>query len=119
MAVSMGLNDFLHTSDWDVKIHNEAHRRDLTWLIAQVAELEQSDVKIMIISHWSPSLDDRALDPKHSKSTITTAFSSNLSKERCFKSDKVMVWAFGHTYYNCDFTIERKAITGPLRLLAN
>ena len=119
MAVSVGLNDFLHTSDWDVKIHNEAHRRDLAWLNAQVAHLEQSDVKIMIFSHWSPSLDNRALDPKHSESPITTAFSSNLSEEGCFKSDKVMVWAFGHTHYNCDFTIEREASAGPLRLLTN
>ena len=119
MAVSMGLNDFFHTGDWDVKMHNEAHKRDLAWLNAQVAELEQSDVKIMIFSHWSPSLDGRAIDPRHSKSPITTAFSTDLSEEACFKSDKVRVWAFGHTHYNCDFVVEREGGAGSLRLLAN
>ena len=119
MAVSMGLNDFFQTGAWDVGTHNEAHKRDLAWLNAQVAELEQADVKIMTFSHWSPSLDVRAIDPRHVGSPITTAFSTELSKEACFKSDKVKVWAFGHTHFNCDFTIQREGGAGPLRLLAN
>ena len=119
MAVSFGLNDFLQTSDWDVGMHNEAHKRDLAWLNAQVAELEQSDVKIMIFSHWSPSRDVRAIEPRYAGSPITSAFSTDLSDEACFKSDKVKVWAFGHTHYNCDFSVERKGAAGPLRLLAN
>ncbi|EXJ59758.1 hypothetical protein A1O7_03905 [Cladophialophora yegresii CBS 114405] len=53
MAVSMGLNDFFHTNDWDVGMHNEAQERDLAWLNGQVVDLEQqSDVKkIMIFPH--------------------------------------------------------------------
>lgn len=119
MAVSLGLNDFFQTSDWDVGMHNEAHKRDLAWLNAQVADLEQSDVKIMIFSHWSPSLNVRAIEPRHSESSIMTAFSTELSEEACFKSDKIKVWAFGHTHYNCNFTVERKGGAEPLRLLAN
>jgi len=119
MAVSMGLNDFFQTSDWDVGTHNEAHKRDLAWLNAQVVDLEQSDVKIMILSHWSPSLDVHAIDPRHVGSRITRAFSTDLSDEACYKSDKVKVWAFGHTHYNCDFTVLREGCAGPLRLLAN
>lgn len=119
MAVSLGLNDFFQTSDWDVGMHNEAHKRDLAWLNAQVADLEESDAKIMIFSHWSPSLDVRAIEPRHAGSPITTAFSTDLSDEACFKSDKVKIWAFGHTHYNCDFTVEREGGAGRLRLLAN
>ncbi|KAK5444192.1 hypothetical protein LTS15_010545 [Exophiala xenobiotica] len=119
MAVSLGLNDFFQTSDWDVGMHNEAHKRDLAWLNTEVADLEQSDVKIMIFSHWSPSLDVRAIEPRHAGSPITSAFSTELSGEACFKSDKVKVWAFGHTHFNCDFTVERESDAGPLRLLAN
>ena len=119
MAVSFGLNDFFQTSDWDVGMHNEAHKRDLAWLNAQVADLEQSDVKVMIFSHWSPSLDARTIEPKHAGSPITSAFSTDMSEEACFKSDKVKLWAFGHTHYNCDFTVERGTGAGPLRLLAN
>lgn len=119
MAVCLGLNDFYQTSDWDVGMHNDAHKRDLTWLNAQVAELEQSDIRIMILSHWSPTRDARAIDPRHAGSSITSAFSTDLSNEACFRSEKVKTWAFGHTHYNCDFTVERKDGAVPLRLLAN
>ena len=119
MRVSLGLNDFFQTSDWDVNMHNEVHKRDLAWLKAQVEELAQSDVKIIILSHWSPSLDADALEPRHAGSPITSGFSIDLSKEECFKNDKVKVWAFGHTHYNCDFTSEREGSAEGLRLLAN
>ncbi|KAI9652039.1 MAG: hypothetical protein M1829_001976 [Trizodia sp. TS-e1964] len=122
MAVSVGLNDFYATADWSVGAHNAAHRRDLTWLNAQVAalELEESDARVMVLTHWSPSRDPRAIDPRHGTSSITSAFSTDLSGEKCFQSDKVKCWAFGHTHYNCDFTVERGgAGAPPLRLLAN
>ena len=116
MAVSMGLNDFYRIADWDVAAHNEAHRRDLAWLNEQVAALEGSDV--VIFTHWSPSWDARAVDPRHACSAIGSAFSTELSGEKCFRSDRVKLWAFGHTHYNCDFVVERDAAS-PLRLLAN
>ncbi|KAL2759194.1 hypothetical protein ACRALDRAFT_208247 [Sodiomyces alcalophilus JCM 7366] len=75
--------------------YNEAHERDVARLKAQVAGLQQSDVNIMIFSHWSP--------PIEGCSQITCTFSTNLPQEPWFKSDKVKVWAFGHTHYNCDF----------------
>ena len=119
VAVSLGLNDFFVINDWDVDSHNEAHKRDIAWLNTQVTELEQSDVRIMIFTHWSPSRDPRAIDPRHATSLITSAFSTDLSEEKCFKSKKVKTWAFGHTHYNCDFIVERKDSAGSLRLLAN
>ncbi|RKU43171.1 hypothetical protein DL546_004193 [Coniochaeta pulveracea] len=118
-AASTGLKDFNHTEKWDVDAHNEMHKRDLSWLNAQVADLEASDVKIIIFSHWSPTVDARAMDPRHVGSRITTAFSTDLSKEKCFKSGRVKLWAFGHTHYNCDFIAERGADAGPLRLVTN
>lgn len=119
IGVSLRLNDFMQTTKWDVDKHNEAHRRDLAWLNEKVAELEGTDVKIMIFSHWSPSLDARANDQKHTGSPITSAFATDLSSEPCFKSDAVKVWAFGHTHYNCDFEVAREVGVGTLRLLAN
>jgi predicted phosphodiesterase len=117
-AVSHGLNDFFVINDWDVDSHNEAHKRDIAWLNTQVAELEQSDVHIMILTHWSPSKDARSINPSHATSSISSAFSTDLSGEECFQSEKVEIWAFGHTHYNCDFMVERKG-AGLLRLLAN
>lgn len=45
VAVSLGLNDFFLTGDWDVGTHNESHKRDLASLNAQVANLEREDLR--------------------------------------------------------------------------
>lgn len=119
MAVSMSLNDFFQTGKWDVDAHNEMHRRDVSWLNARVAELESSDVKIAILTHWSPTKDPRSIEPRHFGSSITSAFSSDLSKEKCFRSGRVKLWAFGHTHYNCDFVVDREDGADPLRLMTN
>jgi len=113
------VNDFFQTDDWDMEAHNAAHERDLAWLNAQVADLEGTDTKIVILTHWSPSTDARSIDPKHDASDISSAFSTDLSDQLCFKSCNVKLWAFGHTHYNCDFRVERGEGVEPLRLLAN
>ncbi|KAK1996225.1 calcineurin-like phosphoesterase [Colletotrichum falcatum] len=118
-SVSMGLNDFFQINDWEVGAHNEAHTRDLAWLNAQVTELDRSNVDIIIFSHWSPSTDGRAIDPRHAQSPITSGFATDLSGEVCFNSSNVKIWAFGHTHYNCDFIVEREGRSGPLRLVTN
>ncbi|KAG7288779.1 hypothetical protein NEMBOFW57_005137 [Staphylotrichum longicolle] len=118
-AVGFRLNDFSQTSGWDVAAHNEAHRRDLAWLNEQVADLEGSGADIVILSHWSPTRVARSADPRHAGSPITSAFATDLSGERCFRSGRVRVWAFGHTHYSCDFFLQRKGGAGPLRIVAN
>ncbi|KAF2158697.1 hypothetical protein M409DRAFT_61418 [Zasmidium cellare ATCC 36951] len=119
MNVEMGLNDFYHTTDWDICKHNEAHSRDLTWLNEQVSRIQgQDSAKIIVFTHWSPSTDTRSTDPKHANSAINSAFSTDLSDQLCFTSDKVVLWVFGHTHYNCDFEVERKEAK-PLRLVTN
>lgn len=120
--VGMGLNDFVDINDWDVEAHNNAHRQDLAWLNTEVARLEKKlDVsKIIIFSHWSPSRDPNAADPRHLGSKITPGFSTDLSTEPCWTSLKVKAWAFGHTHYNCDLLVGTGARRyEPLRLLAN
>jgi len=118
VEVSQRLNDFYVISDWDVEKHNAAHARDVTWLNEQVAALEVEDVEIMVLSHWGPSRDEKATEPRHVGSTIQSAFTTDLVGEVCFKSDKVKVWAFGHTHYNCDFEVQREG-AGPLRIVTN
>ncbi|KAL2259834.1 hypothetical protein VTK26DRAFT_6346 [Humicola hyalothermophila] len=117
--VSVGVNDFYQIEDWGVVAHNKAHERDLDWLNSQVAALEKSDVKIVIFTHWSPSQNARAIQPRHAGSRITSAFSTDLSGEKCFTSGKVKLWAFGHTHFNCAFVVQREDGAGPLRLLTN
>jgi predicted phosphodiesterase len=118
MDVSLKLNDFLQIADWDVAAHNAAHVRDIAWLNAQVEALARRDVRILILTHWSPSRDARAADPRHAVGSITSAFSTDMADELCFREDKVKVWAFGHTHFNCDFSVEREG-AGPLRLVTN
>ncbi|KAK4447377.1 hypothetical protein QBC34DRAFT_440128 [Podospora aff. communis PSN243] len=118
--VSIGLNDFSYIGGWSVETHNAAHKRSLEWLNTRVAKLKQEDdVEILILTHWSPSRDPRAVEARHRDSPITSAFSTDLSGEKCFHSGRVKVWAFGHTHHNVDFLFERGDGAGPLRLLAN
>ncbi|KAK2598055.1 hypothetical protein QQS21_005832 [Conoideocrella luteorostrata] len=121
MDVEMGLNDFFLIKDWTVADHNNAHRRDLAWLNNEIAKLEDyyNATNIIILTHWSPSQIPGVVDPTHMGSPIASGFSTDLVNERCFTSTKVKVWAFGHTHYNCDISIERESDAGVLRLLAN
>lgn len=126
-AVGRGLNDFYLTGDgWDVAAHDAAHVRDRAWLNAAVAELEDGEgdpgvERIVVLSHWSPTTDARAVEPRHAGSPVGCAFATDMSGEACFRSGKVVVWAFGHTHYNCDFVVEREGGAGaaPLRLVTN
>ncbi|KAI6857646.1 hypothetical protein KC343_g7685 [Hortaea werneckii] len=120
MAVEMRMNDFYSTHDWDVAQHNAAHAQDLEWLNDQVASETTANNTIMILTHWSPTTDPRSLDPKHlgKDNPIGCAFSTDLSGQKCFESEKVRVWAFGHTHYNCNFEIERGE-RAPLKVITN
>ncbi|KAI7214516.1 hypothetical protein KC333_g5961 [Hortaea werneckii] len=120
MTVEVRLNDFFSTQDWDVGQHNAAHARDLEWLNDQVASETTANNNLMILTHWSPTTDIRSLDPKHhgKGNPIGCAFSTDLSGQECFESEKVRVWAFGHTHYNCDFEIERGE-RAPLKVVTN
>jgi hypothetical protein len=60
----------------------------------------------VIFTHYSPTLDERAVDKKHAGSPVTSGFATDLSGEDCWKSRSVTMWAFGHTHYSCDFTDE-------------
>lgn len=120
MAVEMGLQDFYQTTSWTVHTHNEAHGRDLAWLNDQVRQLEHADedIKIAILTHWNPTTEPRSTDPKHLASPIMSGFATDLSGQPCFTSGRVVLWAFGHTHYNCDFTLERRDAP-PLRIMTN
>ncbi|KAK4224837.1 Metallo-dependent phosphatase-like protein [Podospora fimiseda] len=106
MQVGLGLNDFYVTKGWTVADHNKEHLADLQWLNEQVVSLEGSGRKIVIFTHHSPTIDERANDPRHAGSKISSGFRTDLSGEKCWKSTDVKLWAFGHTHYNCDYVDE-------------
>jgi predicted phosphodiesterase len=105
--VNFGLNDFYHTENWTVEDHVQKHKSELCWLNSEVQKLmEGSDRKIIIMSHYSPTDDAYTIDPKHKSSNMSSGFMTDLSQEICFSSERVAVWAFGHTHFNCDFEHE-------------
>lgn len=126
-AVHQAMNDFRLTAGWDVATHNDAHLRDRNWLNEAVTSMEingDPDLKIVILSHWSPTPDARARDPRHGDArndALASAFATDMTQDPCFRSPKVCAWAFGHTHYNCDFFVDRQTTSGapPIRLLAN
>lgn len=107
-AVSSRLVDFKHIQNWTVEDHVEAHLSDLLWLNTQVAKISRAEPhrQIAIFTHHSPSLDVRAVDKRHEGSTVASGFATNLATEECWTSPSVVMWAFGHTHFNCDFIDE-------------
>ncbi|EGD93688.1 Ser/Thr protein phosphatase [Trichophyton tonsurans CBS 112818] len=109
IAVGMGLNDFFRIDNWSVPDHNIAHAGDLAWLNEQVTSITSSEPgrKIVIFTHHGPlSTDGRATSPVHIGSPISGGFATDLTNEQCWRSPNVCLWAFGHTHFNCDFTLE-------------
>lgn len=116
IAVASRLTDFRNISQWTVQDHNRAHRSDLDWLNQQVQEISEKEPqrKLAIFTHHSPCMDERAMDPRHANSEVTSGFVTDLKLEKCWSSPGVKAWAFGHTHYNTSFTNEHGA-----KILAN
>ncbi|KAM7214080.1 hypothetical protein V8F06_010519 [Rhypophila decipiens] len=127
--ITYRLSDFnpeIGTSNWTVSTHNSAHKQDLFWLNYTVSALEHANrriKKIVILTHWAPTRDNRAVDPAHyrdekgreKENILVSAFSTDLSGQACFKTGKVKVWAFGHTHWNCDFVVARGGLKTAAR----
>lgn len=98
--------DFKQIREWDVDDHIEAHISDLTWLNTQVTKISKSEPRraIVIFTHYTPTIDDKTIrKDNQTSSNVSSGFSTDLSKEECWTSSSVILWAFGHTHFNCDF----------------
>lgn len=106
VEVEKRMRDFRETRDHAVEDHVIAHQSDLDWLNNQVKSISETEPqrKIAVFSHYSPTLDKRAVAPRHRDSPISSAFATDLSQEPCWTDQAVLFWAFGHTHFNCDFT---------------
>jgi hypothetical protein len=102
----MFVADFSEIPGWTIETHNAAHDMDLRWLnneVEGIARLEPAR-KILIFTHYSPTTKPWANSKVHLQDAmeIRSAFVTDLSKETCWKSSQVVLWAFGHTHFNCD-----------------
>lgn len=109
-AVSFGINDFYNISNWTTENHNEAFHTDLSWLNDQVESAHTTHKKVAIFTHYSPTLDHRAMDTRHQNSPLLSGFATDLLTKTCWKSSVVKLWAFGHNHFNCDFVDEDTGI---------
>lgn len=100
--LSFGLNDFFRIDSWAVEYHVSAHESDLAWLNERVRALsrEDSDRKVIVFTHHSPTVDARTVNPRHAGNKISTGFATELRGETCWLGESVVFWAFGHTHYN-------------------
>ncbi|KAH8424323.1 uncharacterized protein LDX57_002074 [Aspergillus melleus] len=118
-SVSFGLNDFYLIDDWTIEAHQEAHAADVAWLNQQIDHISRTEPerKVVVFTHFCPSIDDKVADPRHANSKISSAFMSDLSAEPCWENRAVKLWAFGHTHFNCDFQDAKtgKAVTSNQR----
>ncbi|KAF2250014.1 hypothetical protein BU26DRAFT_400453, partial [Trematosphaeria pertusa] len=110
-ACASALTDFHETNgirDRTVQQHNADHARDLEWLNEQVGAISASEGyrKIIVLTHHSPTADPRANDPVHADSNVNSGFRTDLSKEACWTSLNVKLWAFGHTHFSCQYVDE-------------
>ncbi|KAF2490445.1 hypothetical protein BU16DRAFT_530931 [Lophium mytilinum] len=118
-SITRFVSDFEKIEGWTVDQHNAAHEDDLAWLNAQVTAIEQDEPwrSIVVLTHHSPTLLPTAHDARHLEdgNEVRSAFVTDVSRERCWTSKNVKVWAFGHTHFNCDFEDDRTGI----RVVAN
>ncbi|QSZ29560.1 hypothetical protein DSL72_004075 [Monilinia vaccinii-corymbosi] len=102
-SVSLFCSDFSETLEWSIDAHNASHQEDLTWSNVQVEQIAQKEPhrKIVIFTHFSPTILDAANDPKNLEdfNQVRSAFVTDLSDQICWASASVRIWAFGHTRY--------------------
>jgi len=103
--VSFGLNDFYYIEDWTVEQHTETHKKEIAWLNGEVRNLAETEPhrSVVVLTHYSPTIIEAAVDPAHAQSKISSGFATDLSTEDCWTSSNVRLWAFGHTHYNCQY----------------
>ncbi|KAH7082776.1 hypothetical protein BKA63DRAFT_501617 [Paraphoma chrysanthemicola] len=102
------LTDFNEsTGIWDRSVHehNLDHARDVEWLNQSVKRIAETELEreIVVLTHHSPTIDSRANSVRHAKSSVRWGFRTDLSRQECWTSERVKVWGFGHTHYNCQF----------------
>jgi hypothetical protein len=114
-VVSGGIQDFYMIGNWTVEEHSSRFEEELAWLNTQVEALSKEDRNIAIFTHYSPTTDDRAIDPKYYNSERQSGFATDLKEELCWKSQNVKLWAFGHTPFNCDFVDSYKRVLAHQR----
>ena len=105
--------------DWSLERHREEHQRDIAWLNSQISMIESDEPcrQVIIVTHYSPTTHPRANDPRHTRSSVSSNFLTDLSQEKCWLSSIVKLWAFGHTHWCCEFLVNENG--DGVRIVSN
>lgn len=107
--LASSMKDFKYINGFDPAARTALHLSDVAWLNQNVTEIakEEPQRKILIFTHHAPTLEGTS-DPKFAGQSSASAFATELVDEPCWRSGTVLLWAFGHTHWCCDF--ERKGV---------
>lgn len=93
--------DFREIGGWSVEKHNEAHVRDLEWLDAMVLGLCGKSRRVIVLTHFSPTLCEGAVHAQDKAEGMEDTVGAELGKTLCGQATVVAFWGFGHTQRNC------------------
>ncbi|KZO94543.1 Ser/Thr protein phosphatase protein [Calocera viscosa TUFC12733] len=104
--IYMGLSDFRQISDFGTAAYAKEHRRDLDWLVKTIQDIRSKEPlrHLVVFTHHTPTFDGTS-SPRYEGSMAGSAFSTELTNKAWWGAPLVL-WAFGHTHYSCDFTIK-------------
>ncbi|KAF8453180.1 Ser/Thr protein phosphatase superfamily protein [Terfezia claveryi] len=137
--ISGAVSDFRGTikGEWGVEEHNRECERDMEWLKSQLNGIEEEDKegrgmmaerwgmgkdgsgkskwKVLVATHHSPTYW-KCSKPQHEGRDLSSAFCTELLFTGNINegSEKIAVWAFGHTHFCTDYICPRK-----VRIVAN
>ena len=112
------VTDFKRISGFKPDDFRKAHKRDVHWLADSLAKLarEEPDRRVLIMTHHAPTMEGTR-DPNFSGSEDLnkSAFATELVGGQCWDAERVKVWMFGHTHWNCDFVKENIRVVSNQR----
>lgn len=102
--LSWSLTDFKRIEGFDPEAYTAQHNADLQWLNDTIERIAQKEPKrkIVVFTHHAPTRTGTG-DPKYDDGPTNSAFATELSDAQCWATGNIVMWAFGHTHWCCDF----------------
>lgn len=106
-AVYNSLIEYKSVDGLTVQNVNDMHFYSRNWLINNINKYKnKSHTKLVVVTHHAP-ISNITSHPRFKEDPLNCAFSSD-----CLSiMENVNLWIFGHTHYNCDFTIDNEIRT--------
>jgi hypothetical protein len=113
--LSRSLTDFRRIEAFTPTSYLAAHQTDLDWLTSTIHNIRTTELerRIVVFSHHAPTLNGTS-DPKFLGGPTNSAFATELTRTSVW-AKPVVLWAFGHTHWSCDFKRDGVRVVGNQR----